>query len=175
MLVDQRRVLCWATRVPPPLPNVCRITLGRYQKCFTNMGVSKNNGTPQIIHFNRVFHYFHHPFWGVFHPIFGNIHMGSMIMEWTSGYVSTQKAGCIHHRWMHGRCWGVMIPKSPWRQHRNLHVEKFYPNWQLVLGSKVYMGRFGVYMYIYNIIILYSIYVCMYIYIYIKKIRTRMG
>ena len=29
------------------------------------MGVSKNKGnTPQIIHFNRVFHYFHHPFWG---------------------------------------------------------------------------------------------------------------
>ena len=25
---------------------------------------------PQIIHFNRVFHYFHHPFWGI--PIFGN-------------------------------------------------------------------------------------------------------
>ncbi len=29
---------------------------------------------PQIIHFNRVFHYFHHPFW-VFSPIFGNIHI----------------------------------------------------------------------------------------------------
>ena len=28
---------------------------------------------PQIIHFNRVFHYFHHPFWGI--PIFGNTHM----------------------------------------------------------------------------------------------------
>ena len=38
------------------------------------MGVSKNRGkTPQIIHFNRVFHYFHHPFWGT--PIFGNTHM----------------------------------------------------------------------------------------------------
>ena len=37
------------------------------------MGVSKNNGkTHQIIHINRVFHYFHHPFW-VFSPIFGNI------------------------------------------------------------------------------------------------------
>ena len=30
--------------------------------------------TLQIIHFNRVFHYFHHPFWG-FSPIFGNIHI----------------------------------------------------------------------------------------------------
>ena len=28
---------------------------------------------PQIIHFNRVFHYFHHPFWGT--SIFGNTHM----------------------------------------------------------------------------------------------------
>ena len=38
------------------------------------MGVSKNSGfSPQIIHFNRVFHYFHHPFWGTF--IFGNIHI----------------------------------------------------------------------------------------------------
>ena len=30
-----------------------------------NIDVSKNSGfSPQIIHFNRVFHYFHHPFWG---------------------------------------------------------------------------------------------------------------
>ena len=28
---------------------------------------------PQIIHFNRVFHYFHHPFWGT--TIFGNTHI----------------------------------------------------------------------------------------------------
>ena len=34
-------------------------------------GVSENSGfSPQIIHFNRVFHYFHHPFWGIL--IFGN-------------------------------------------------------------------------------------------------------
>ena len=32
---------------------------------YFDMGVSKNRGkTPQIIHFNKVFHYFHHPFWG---------------------------------------------------------------------------------------------------------------
>jgi len=38
------------------------------------MGVSKNRGfSPQIIHFNRVFHYFHHPFWGS--PIVGNTHI----------------------------------------------------------------------------------------------------
>ena len=28
---------------------------------------------PQIIHFNRVFHYFHHPFWGT--TSFGNTHI----------------------------------------------------------------------------------------------------
>ena len=37
---------------------------------------TKNRGgkTPQIIHFNSVFHYFHHPFWGKT-PIFGNTHL----------------------------------------------------------------------------------------------------
>ena len=37
---------------------------------FPNIGVVL---PPQIIHFNRVFHYFHHPFWGTI--IFGNIHI----------------------------------------------------------------------------------------------------
>ena len=38
------------------------------------MGVSKNRGkTPQIMNFNRAFHYFHHPFWGP--RIFGNTHI----------------------------------------------------------------------------------------------------
>ena len=40
---------------------------------FIHVGVSKNRGENpqiiQIIHFNRVFHYFHHPFWG-FSPYF---------------------------------------------------------------------------------------------------------
>ena len=36
-----------------------------------DVSVSKNRGkTSQIIHFNRVFHYFHHPFWGVKSPYF---------------------------------------------------------------------------------------------------------
>ncbi len=38
------------------------------------MGVSKNNGTPNSSNFNRVFHYFNHPFWGPT-PILGNIHL----------------------------------------------------------------------------------------------------
>ena len=48
--------------------------------CFLSKNIvfSPQNGWfrvfPQIIHFNRVFHYFHHPFW-VFSPIFGNIYI----------------------------------------------------------------------------------------------------
>ena len=44
------------------------------------MGVSKNRGTPQIIHFNRVFHYKVYPFGGT--PIFGNTHIPTCIMVW---------------------------------------------------------------------------------------------
>ena len=43
---------------------------GHVWKWCNDMGVSKNRGIyPQIIHFNRVFHYFHHPFWWV-SPLF---------------------------------------------------------------------------------------------------------
>ena len=38
---------------------------------YEYMDVSENRGYPQIIHFNRVFHY--NPFWGT--PIFGNPHI----------------------------------------------------------------------------------------------------
>ena len=38
-------------------------TTHHFRSC-AHMGVSENSGTPKIIHFNRVFHYFHHPFWG---------------------------------------------------------------------------------------------------------------
>ena len=36
------------------------------------MDVSQNSGTPKSSGFNRVFHYFHHPFWD---PYFGNTHI----------------------------------------------------------------------------------------------------
>ncbi len=51
----------------------------RCKKRVTYMGASKNRGgkTPQIIHLNRLFHDFHHPFWGVKTPIFGNTHIVS--------------------------------------------------------------------------------------------------
>ena len=42
--------------------------------CFQKYGK-----TPQIIHFNRGFHYFHHPFWW-FPPIFGNTQLFSPLL-----------------------------------------------------------------------------------------------
>ena len=59
---------------PFPIP----VTPGVYSRgdvfsptLFLYMGGSKNSGfSPQIIHFNRVFHYFHHPVWDT--PVFGN-------------------------------------------------------------------------------------------------------
>ena len=38
------------------------------------VGVSNNRGVSPFVH--RVFHYFHHPFWGSNPPIFGNTHVG---------------------------------------------------------------------------------------------------
>ena len=44
---------------------------------YSHLGVSENSGfSPQIIHFNKVFHYFHHPFWGT--RIFGNTHLSEI-------------------------------------------------------------------------------------------------
>ena len=36
-----------------------------------HLGVSKNRGGPQIISFNKDFHYFHPPFWGKTPLFFG--------------------------------------------------------------------------------------------------------
>ena len=45
---------------------------------YTHMGVSKNRGTPTSSILIRVFHYFHHPFWG-FTPTFGNTHIDTAV------------------------------------------------------------------------------------------------
>ena len=42
-----------------------------------NLDVSFEWWYPQIIHFYRVFHYFHHPFWGT--PIFGNTQIATQV------------------------------------------------------------------------------------------------
>ena len=40
------------------------------------MGVSKNSGTPKLcILYNKVFHCFHHPFWGENTPIYRTTHI----------------------------------------------------------------------------------------------------
>ena len=47
------------------------------------MDVSENSGTPKSSHFNRVFHYFHHPFWDS--PIFGNTHIHTVNEQTSTG------------------------------------------------------------------------------------------
>ena len=67
-------------RRPPPVARVAFLA-GRDKKhtSFPDNDIAiwvstqKYGKTPHIINFNRVFHYFHHPFWGT--PIFGNTHI----------------------------------------------------------------------------------------------------
>ena len=81
------------------------------------LDVSENSGfSPQIIHFNRVFHYFHHPFWGPT-PIFGNTQLksqqiGGMTFFWwnllphappTSKFLRNQGVGFTALLHQHGR------------------------------------------------------------------------
>ena len=44
-----------------------RENIYKYNIIYLDMGVSKNNGIPKSSIFSRVFHYFHHPFWGNYH------------------------------------------------------------------------------------------------------------
>ena len=57
--------------------------------CWRYLSVSKNNGTPQIIHFNRVFHYFHHPFWV---PLF----LETPIWRWLKIFFKKKSQGNHH-------------------------------------------------------------------------------
>ena len=56
--------------------------------------VSENGGfSPQIIQYNRVFHYFHHPFWGT--TIFGNTHQVASLLVFTLAFPII----LLHPRW----------------------------------------------------------------------------
>ena len=70
-----------------------------------NIDVSENSGTPKssiLNHFNRVFHYFHHPFWGT--PIFGNTHMQAFSLNPVSGF---EMRNCPATKpWV---CWQVVV------------------------------------------------------------------
>ena len=89
------------------------------------LGVSKNNGkTPQIIHFNRVFHYFRHPFWG-FSPYFWvDTHLDddsepilTTVIFFQMGWVeiTTRLVWFLHHQWR------VSITSPP-RQLKRWHL-----------------------------------------------------
>ena len=75
------------------------------------MDVSKNNGTPQIIHFKKGFPLFSPSIWGT--PIFGNTHVTVCTMKWMVGrrFVSLK-------RWLPsalGLCFAPQtgVPSSP--------------------------------------------------------------
>ena len=65
---------------PPSHPNRTSVRLAFVQVSY---GCFQKKGYPQIINFNRVFHYFHHPFWGI--PICGNTHIFAtcFVTMWT--------------------------------------------------------------------------------------------
>ena len=86
---------------------------------------------PQIIHINRVFHYFHHPFWG-FPPIF-----------WKHPYMSNQKNSwhiltVTCHTWMPGLNIQSYKPTNACIFSRLFHAEKF----QNRLGGEFSVGFF---------------------------------
>ena len=51
---------------------------------FHIRGCFRKEWYPEIIHINRVFDYFHHPFWGT--PIFGNTHVSPKDMFFKHGF-----------------------------------------------------------------------------------------
>ena len=73
------------------------------------LGVSKNNGKPQIIPLkNRVFHYFHHPFWGVKSPYFWfNTHLSCHQPD-------KSQVSVFHSHKADLRCWPAALA-SKWR------------------------------------------------------------
>ena len=57
------------------------------------MDVSENSGTTKSSILKRVFHYFHHPFWGT--PIFGNTNIPFQTHFWRQWFSCSKVAGCV--------------------------------------------------------------------------------
>ena len=77
----------------------------------TNMDVSENSGfSPQINHFNGVFHDFQHPFWDT--PIFGNTHIciiPSIVFSISSVHVGTTQGTAVGHAWLNSKALMVLL------------------------------------------------------------------
>ena len=65
MVIQCNKLLIDSKIEPLGCRRFVRVLSGATNQSGPNMGVSKNRVFPQIINFNRVFHYFHHPFWGI--------------------------------------------------------------------------------------------------------------
>ncbi len=96
---------------------------------YTYMGVSKNRGvSPQIIHFNRVFHYFPHPFWRFFprflvqHPYTTHIHHRPT-WSLSSHGLSVLGLQTKDDGWkFRGRSWELKFFRQPFFSESHIHI-----------------------------------------------------
>ena len=92
-----------------------------WQTTIVDMGVYKNSGTPQIIHFNRV-SLINHPFWGT--TIFGNTHMVKICLKLTGHQTardnSLDTTALSGHWWLHcpsnSRWWRTNVKIRFWKE-----------------------------------------------------------
>ena len=89
---------CWRSEPRPwrlATGNICNRQLGSFfevkmNKYLHQFGCFLKWWYPQIIHFNRIIHYFHHPFWGT--PYFwkhpGLVNLGKIHQKWTFSYTA---------------------------------------------------------------------------------------
>ena len=95
-----------------------------------HMGVSKNNDTPKSSIFKKVFHYFHHPFWGFLEtPISKS--KGFLLASISFKNLKTTNWGpentwLFHNRdpefsWFHGQIIIFHQPRFPWNKGMFLH------------------------------------------------------
>ena len=102
---------------------------GRIWIHFVKVDVSENWGTSKSSNFDRVFHYFHHPFWG-FAPIFGNTQVD---VEECPSFLVFRRA-FVMHRALLGECF--VCDTTMWRR-KNLG---FFWELKMVFGRVCFGG-----------------------------------
>ena len=93
----------WTTFKAAYWLSFCRIFLNILGMIGTYMGVSENSGTPKSSHWNRMFHYKNHPFWGI--PIVSNTHICQSNCLTTKGLVLRTLQFRFFEKKAPGDCW----------------------------------------------------------------------
>ena len=91
----------------------------RVYGCFQKIWLPPNH---PFVH--RVFHYFHHPFWGLKTPIFGNTHIHKTIENYIGIFKHLAKWEKIFHQ-----------PRCPWNKGISPYVQPPFKGAQVVWGS----------------------------------------